>query len=165
MAHVKHNSGNNEWYTPGYIVDTARRAMGGHINIDPASCETANQVVMAQRYYDADVDGLQKTWTGNVFLNPPYGRGLIETFVDKLLAERANFSQAIVLVNNATDTKWWQRLAQESNSVCFLAGRVKFLGQDLLPAKTPLQGQTVFYFGENVGCFKWQFRHMGVIWE
>jgi hypothetical protein len=43
---------------------------------------------------------------GNVWLNPPYARGLIEAFAEKLVYEYTNgrCRQAIVLVDNRTAT-------------------------------------------------------------
>jgi hypothetical protein len=35
-AHLQHNSGNQEWYTPEWIIEAARVTMG-RIDIDPAS--------------------------------------------------------------------------------------------------------------------------------
>ncbi len=48
--HLSQNSGNNEWYTPNYIIDAARKTMGS-IDLDPASSAIANQTVMAKKYY------------------------------------------------------------------------------------------------------------------
>ena len=48
---INQDSGSVEYYTPAYIVEAAREAMGS-IGLDPASCEKANQIVQAAVYYD-----------------------------------------------------------------------------------------------------------------
>ena len=84
---IIHNSGNDERYTPESIIQLARETMG-NIDIDPASCEIANKsLVKATKYFDKHTDGLLQEWNGRIWLNPPYHRGLIEAFVDKLLEE------------------------------------------------------------------------------
>lgn len=66
-----HAVGTSSWYTPSYIVEAARAALGGVIDIDPASCEIANRTVRAGGYYNEAADGLAHDWHGTVFLNPP----------------------------------------------------------------------------------------------
>jgi len=162
-AHVTNNSGNNEWYTPQHIVEAARLALG-EIDLDPASCATANQVVQAGEYFTADQDGLAQAWRGRVWLNPPYSRDLCVRFADKLLEEllRGNVQQACVLVNNATDTQWCQKLLAASSAVCLLRGRVRFLDHTGKQQNTPLQGQLVLYFGAGVEKFRASFAALGV---
>lgn len=149
--HVSFNSGNNEWYTPKEYIEAAYKTMGV-INLDPASNEIANKVVKAEKYYTADENGLEKAWNGNIWLNPPYSSDLIGKFADKLLSERKNYTQAIVLVNNATETEWFNKIVSISSAVCFPKGRVKFYTPD---GKTgqPLQGQAVLYIGDNPNEF------------
>lgn len=159
--HVANNSGNNEWYTPAEYIEAARFAMGS-IDLDPASSEIANKVVKSSVFYTAESSGLEQKWTGNVWLNPPYASDLIGKFIDKLIAERQNFRQAIVLVNNATETEWFSKLISVASAVCFPKSRVKFYMPD---GKTgaPLQGQAVVYIGENGQAFLKAFRDFG--WE
>lgn len=157
--HVSFNSGNNEWYTPAEFIESAREVMGS-IDLDPASNDIANQVVKAEKYYTAETNGLDKTWRGNVWMNPPYASELIGKFVDKLVEERSNYEQAIVLVNNATETEWFNKIISVSSAVCFPKSRVKFYMPD---GKTgaPLQGQAVLYIGKNTQRFTDSFQKMG----
>ena len=157
--HVANNSGNNEWYTPAELIEAARSAMGS-IDVDPASNDIAQKVVKAGTYYTAETNGLDKTWVGNVWMNPPYASDLIGKFIDKLIAERQNYRQAIVLVNNATETEWFNKIISISSAVCFPKSRVKFYMPD---GKTgaPLQGQAVLYIGENKDKFYSAFACVG----
>lgn len=163
-VHVSQNSGNDEWYTPSDIVERARDAMGS-IDLDPASNATANKVVKARKFIDIENDGLSKKWKGNVWLNPPYSRGLCSSFVNKLIdsVESQEVTQAICIVNNGTETEWGQMLLSHADAVCFRSGRVKFLNASLEPANTPLQGQMICYFGERFKQFREAFQTEGVV--
>jgi ParB family chromosome partitioning protein len=161
-CHVSANSGENEWYTPPEFIEAARDVMGS-IDLDPASCETAQANVKAKRFYTIDDDGLAKKWSGNVWLNPPYSKEVIGQFATKIVAESGRIQQAIVLVNNATDTAWFHELASVASAVCFLRGRVKFLDQTGKPANTPVQGQAVLYVGPNVEHFRSRFSTFGLV--
>lgn len=160
--HVTHNSGQNEWYTPGYLIEAARRVMGS-IDFDPASSEIANQTVRANAYYTIYTDGLSQDWRGNVWLNPPYSQPDIGYFVDKLIAEQGQIDQICILVNNATETTWFQSLLGIAQRVCLLRGRVKFLDAQLQPNGAPLQGQAVLYAGPNLRRFGDVFTEFGAI--
>lgn len=159
--HVSYNSGNNEWYTPQPIIDAARETMG-EIDLDPASSEIANATVKAENYFTYEDDGLNQKWFGNVWLNPPYASDLIGRFVDKTLAERANYEQAIVLVNNATETGWFLKLVSIASAICFPYSRVKYY----MPngkVGAPLQGQAIIYIGNNADIFSEEFESIGWI--
>ena len=161
--HVANNSGNNEWYTPPHILEAARRHLKG-IDCDPASSETANTNVKAKRIYTAETCGLAaKTWGKRVWMNPPYAQPLCSLFIDSLVEryQRDEIEEAIVLVNNATETEWFRKLVSQAAAVVFVAGRVRFLDASNEPRNTPLQGQAVLYFGHRFSGFLEEFQEIG----
>lgn len=163
--HVAKNSGENEWYTPPVYIEAAREVMGS-IDLDPASCDTAQEIVKAKIFYCAEDDGTRKPWGGNVWLNPPYSKDWIGEFVEKLYVEHVKdkrVKQAIVLVNNATETAWFQRLLVMASAVCFICGRIKFLDKSGTEANTPLQGQIALYIGNDPESFMRGFSEFGAV--
>lgn len=164
VPHVAHNSGNNEWYTPAEYIQAARIVMGG-IDLDPASSAIANQTVQASTYFTAEDDGLRYAWDGRVWMNPPYSGDLIGRFTEKLCTHYAagDVREAIVLVNNATETTWFQGMMVHASAVCFVRRRIKFIDTDGNPSGAPLQGQAILYMGENVDLFTACFSEFGTV--
>jgi hypothetical protein len=146
--------------TRGYIGSTGRY---GRIVQFPASSIIANETVRAATFYTKEDDGLTQRWGGRVWMNPPYGQPLIAQFSEAFAAryEAGEFEQGVVLVNNATETAWFQRLVRIASAVCFPAGRVRFIDADGQANGAPLQGQSVLYCGREVGAFEDQFRQFG----
>ena len=161
-VHVSHNSGENEWYTPPKFIDAAKEVMGG-VDVDPASSKVANDTVQATKYYDTESDGLKKKWTGRVWMNPPYSQPHISRFCDTLAdkLETGEVTEACVLVNNATETAFGQRLLSLCQAVCFPSGRIKFLDVEGEAKGAPLQGQMILYFGVHSQHFIAQFVKFG----
>lgn len=162
-AHVANNSGNNEWYTPAKYIDLAREVMGG-IDCDPATSEIANQTVKAKTIFTAEDDGLAQTWRGRVWMNPPYAQPLMSDFAEAVSAkfESGEIEQACILVNNATETQWFQRMVSVANAVCFPKSRIKFLDPQGKPG-APLQGQAIIYMGDNIELFVTAFKLEGAV--
>jgi hypothetical protein len=151
--HVAQNSGDNEWYTPSSIITSALAVMG-KVDLDPASSEIANKVVKARVFYNISDDGLSKLWKGKVWMNPPYAQPLASLFCKKLIYhfKEGDVPEATALLNNATETKWFQELASAASAICFPKGRIRYWHPDK-KTSTPLQGQAVFYFGSNIEVF------------
>ena len=159
--HVSHNSGDNEWYTPPEYIEAARHVMGG-IDLDPASTEQANTVVGARHFYSVKDDGLAHGWGGRVWMNPPYAGSVIGLFTTKLAQhfDEGAVTAAIALVNNATETGWFQEMLLRAAAICFPKGRLPFWS----PAQgvgAPLQGQALVYLGQDIEAFAEAFRGFG----
>ena len=161
-AHVGKNAGDNEWYTPAEFIKAATVVMGA-IDLDPASSEAANTVVGAAEFYTEDDNGLTQPWAGRVWMNPPYAQPLVDRFCTRLAREKrgGHVTEACVLVNNATETNWFQEVLTAATAVCFPRGRVKFWH----PSKeaVPLQGQAIIYLGPHVAEFKAEFLRFGPV--
>lgn len=70
----QHSSASAEWWTPPEIVDPVRALWP--IDLDPASCQEANRVIGAARFFTVKDDGLAMTWDAEtVWCNPPSKRG------------------------------------------------------------------------------------------
>ena len=84
-------------------------------------------------------------------------------FIDKLLTTVASgaVEQAIVMVNNRTETRVGQSLLSAASAVCFPEGRITFWHPDG-ESYTPLQGQAIFYFGPDAAKFRERFSAFGV---
>ena len=155
-------TGENEWYTPAEYVELAREVMGG-IDLDPASCAQANEVVGAATFYTKEDDGLSKDWAGRLWLNPPYSRDLMPAFVEKLRESfiDGNVQQAILVSHNNTDTGWFHALAGVASAICFPKKRIRFYRDAEVAA--PTNGQAFFYLGDDPQTFISTFSGVGFV--
>lgn len=154
------------WHTPPQYVEAARAVMGS-IDLDPFSSSDANAVIKAAYFFDKDRSALAQRWAPgskaqqrkyphgfNVWMNPPYSLGLIDKAIDRLLAawEAHTVRQAIVLVNNSTETQWFKRLRLRSQAVCFPTFRIAFLAAGGQRISGATRGQAFFYLGTDEGA-------------
>jgi ParB family chromosome partitioning protein len=150
MSEYKHSSEEQGWITPPEVIERARQAMGS-IDLDPASSKVANQFsVRAKRIYTESQDGLKCKWSGNVWLNPPFGTLEIEgktrssadiwmsRCVDQWAEGGGDVQMMITLFNAATSAKWFAK-AWEHCLVCFPHRRIQFI--DPVTMKVQTQNQ------------------------
>lgn len=168
----------NAWFTPSEYIESARTALGGAIHLDPFSSAHANKVVKALAFYTEEDDAFSKDWSldesGNkppagsartVFMNPPYSGKLCSEAVTRFLDEWINksFTAGIFLVNNATETKWFQRALREASAVCFTNHRISFWNADGKKMSGNTRGQAFFYFGDDTEAFAEAFQSHGSV--
>jgi phage N-6-adenine-methyltransferase len=163
MNDAKNLAKSVEWYTPAKYIEAARSAFGGTIDLDPASCEKAQEIVKAERYLTVGDDGLALEWSGNVFCNPPYGRGMMQKWIAKCIEEHKKGCNIILLVNANTSEKWFQPLY--AYLICFTNHRIRFIDQDGIEAKSPACGNAFIYIGDKDWKFVEYFHRFGSIMQ
>ncbi|GAM77090.1 modification methylase Bsp6I [Vibrio ishigakensis] len=163
--HAKIANMNNEWHTPHQYIDSARKVMGS-IDTDPASNDIAQEYIQADTYYTIDNSSLDKEWSGNVWMNPPYGR-TIKDFCNKLVDEfeSGRVKQAIVLTNNGTDTQWFDALSGISSAICHHKKRIAFLRPTGERVNNNTKGQIFMYIGDNSQAFRDEFNQYGATYR
>lgn len=151
-----------EWYTPGYVIEAARRTMGG-IDLDPASCEEANRVVKAERFYTIAQDGLLLPWEGRLWLNPPFGVRDTRAFVGRAVDcfDRGLIDQVCILIPFTPDNRTVTNLFGMAWH-CHPREKVMFIrpgsGTGAIQFSTP-----IFYFGDSSERFADCFSTIGAV--
>lgn len=117
--HLPNEGKTSEWWTPPSVFD----ALGLDFDLDPCAPPLPHAIwIPAVRRLTLADDGLNKSWSGRVWLNPPYGK---ETgaWVERL----ADHGWGIALVFSRTDVRWWHQTVPRATAVCFIEGRLTFI--------------------------------------
>lgn len=114
------------WETPPYLFDKINAEFSFTLD---AAASTENAKV-AQYYTETD-DALKQTWNGNVWLNHPYGRQIVQ-FMQKACEETTcgNSELVVCLVPVRSDTKWWHHFAMQATEIRLFDRRVRFVGAE-----------------------------------
>jgi phage N-6-adenine-methyltransferase len=113
-----------EWATPTAVF--ARLDSIFHFDLDV--CATPENAKCAKFYTKAD-DGLAQNWTGTVWCNPPYGRGIGE-WVRKAVEASEAGATVVMLLPARTNTVWWHAYATRGD-VTFLCRGLRFNDGDV----------------------------------
>jgi hypothetical protein len=143
----------------------------GHIDCDPAS--DPEHHIPARIHYTKNDNGLRKEWPGKVFLNPPFGRGVILWF-EKAEAEMkaGRCTELIILWKCALETESMQVIinmpAYKLSAVP--DGRISFLNGDSDTGKRGSKDVATFtpmfsYIGDNPVLFAQVFGKVCTLWK
>lgn len=180
-----HSKATPEWFTPSEYVEAARAVMG-RIDLDPASCDKANETVKASQWFCKEDNALSRDWYGRVFLNPP--GGLVKEFWRYLLVqmEFGRVSEVIWIGYSLQQLQTLQTgqpgIIKEANCLCFPKARIQFTcseedrqrmqaaldaknlaeGKPLVPWKnSPTHANYIAYFGRHPDTFAIHFAQFG----
>lgn len=77
-------------------------------------------------YWSVKDDALSQQWTGMLWMNPPYGRG-IGDWVQKAYDSACDgYATVVCLLPVRSDNEWWKLVIQAE--VRFIRGRIRFVG-------------------------------------
>jgi phage N-6-adenine-methyltransferase len=161
------------WRTPQIYIDSARGVMGT-IDLDPFSSPEANVFVGARYFFTPEQSALGRRWCPparrrhfpaglNVFMNPPYGSQMIPAVTHAFTTawHQGDIQQAVVLLNNATETLWFRRLRALASAACFPTGRIAFVAEDGTASSGNTRGQVFLYMGGWPTRFREEFAPYG----
>jgi len=122
----EHDTG-AEWGTPQWLWKPLADALDG-FDLDPAA--GAESTPIADTRYTVADDGLSQQWSGDVWLNPPYGRAHNRSWAEKAAAEahRESVDTLTALVPSSTGSNWFQDTYADADYMTHVAGRVQFNG-------------------------------------
>jgi len=149
--HYDEHGAGEEWGTPRGIVNPIANAIGG-FDLDPAS--GAEPEPYADERFTREDDGLAKDWHGDVWLNPPYGRGINIEWAEKAVDEYYNNDEVdrmVILAPAATGTLWFGRTYANADILTFIHRRVAFVDADDAGG----DGVTKPTFGSVIAGFGW----------
>jgi len=167
----------NDWGTPKEVADASRYALGGRINLDPASEPVANiEIIKADYWFSPTMGrngGLDPDWWGNVFLNPPYSSDELHQFIQKLVKEYSSkhIENAVTVTNlQSFPYRSGELLYSNATMHAILPKRIKFIRPAGLKNKktgkpvtfnSPKHGTICSYFGTDPNSFEKAFKELG----
>lgn len=150
----------SDWYTPGYIFD----ALGCVFDLDVASPGRSVVPWIPTTSHNLS-NGLEREWCGDfVWMNAPFGgRNGLVPWLEKFVAH----DNGIALTPDRTSAPWWQKYAAQMDMILFVSPKIKFVGANGLPGRSPAQGTSLMALGRR-GCaalFNAHHAGLGIIFE
>jgi ParB family chromosome partitioning protein len=150
----------DDWNTPERILAPTRVLAGGRIGLDP--CSNPTSLVRSFVAWTRADDALSRSWVGHglVFVNPPYSKGLLTLFAEKIGDEAIAGAEIVALVPANVEVAVWHDVFWQADAICFPRSRIRFL-VDGKPKGTPLLGSGIPYFGPRPEAFRAAFSDLG----
>lgn len=140
-------SNKEDWETPQDFYDRLNAKY--HFEWDLAA---SDDNAKCSCYFTRDDNSLEQDWeglSGNLFLNPPYGREL-KLWVKKAATTGLKDKQNLVmLIPSRTDTSYWHDYIFNHAEIKFLRGRLKFEVDGVSGDSAPFPSALVIYKGDG----------------
>ncbi|MBI3978672.1 MAG: adenine methyltransferase [Chloroflexi bacterium] len=125
---VQRVSADPTWRTPSRTFE----ALDAEFDFTLDPCASAPIKPSIEYFTEVD-NGLARSWSGRVFVNPPYGR-VIADWLRKITASRESCEVIVGLLPCRTDSAWWHDHVMPADEIRFIRGRLHFEGVDHSPA-------------------------------
>ena len=136
----------DSWQTPDWLF----RRLDEEFSFVLDPCCTVESARCA-KFYTVETDGLAQVWSGAVYMNPPYGRGIIQ-WVKKAYEESRKLGCVVVcLLPVRSDTRWWHLYCMKASEIRLLDKRLEFKGST---NKAPFPSAVVIFDGSYDGEIK-----------
>lgn len=136
----------NEWYTPSHVFD----ALGVGFDEDVAApVDRTHVCVPALRFITSD--SLSKTWTGFIWMNPPFGKvsGVNSQRIKRAwLAKFFDHGRGIALTPDRTSAPWFREAWERADLVMFTP-KLKFIRPDGSVGESPGTGTCLWAAGPS----------------
>ena len=148
----------DERYTPEWILALATSVMGA-IDLDP--CADPLKRVPAAKHYTKTDEGLDRSWSGRIFLNPPFSKVPIWIKTLSLFIASGSVTEAIVLLPITSIVNKSSRLLmrQQAEAFALLERNIQFLDETytemppntFIPSVLIYVGSNYFRFAKAIG--------------
>lgn len=118
------SSDKDDWETPQDFFEK----LDNEFNFDLDPC-CSKLTAKCQKFFTKEDDGLFQPWFGTVYMNPPYGRQIVN-WIKKASEESQKGCVVVCLVPARTDTRWWHDYCMKSSEIRLLNRRLTFAGAD-----------------------------------
>lgn len=123
---IHHSSQRDDWPTPNVLFELLHQEFDFTLdvaaNADNAKCD---------RYFTAEQDGLAQDWADHIcWMNPTYGRGVIDRWIDKAIRSAARGATVVALVPDRPGSPWYCAALEHASEVRHIIGRVRFQGAE-----------------------------------
>lgn len=109
------------WETPQDFFDS----LNAEFKFETDVCALPENAKCA-RFFTPEQNGLEQEWRGVCWMNPPYGRDIVN-WVRKAYESAQRGATVVCLLPARTDTAWWHDYCMKGE-YRFVRGRLKFGG-------------------------------------